>query len=143
MKPFSKILFILAFLLAQAQLSSAQNLLENKVYRVTAYKSGNNAITSTSNYAEVIPPLSIYIPNAFTPNGDGINDTFGVKGQGITNYRLLVFNRWGEVIFESTEVKKQWDGRYAGKQVEQGTYVYELFANGAKKGRTGSVTVIY
>src|SRR6185295_2220503 len=96
----------------------AQNILENKMYRVTAYKSGNNNIVSTSNYAEVIPPLSVFIPNAFTPNGDGINDTFGVKGEGIKNFVMRVYDRWGEVIFESENAKQQWDGTYKGKPAQ-------------------------
>jgi gliding motility-associated-like protein len=143
MKPFRKIIFLVSLLFGQLTGLRAQNVLENKIYRVTAYKVGNSAVSSTSNYAEVIPPLSIYIPSAFTPNNDGINDTFGVKGQGIKDYRLLIYNRWGEIIFESTEFRKQWDGKFDGSPVEQGTYVYQLYANGTKKGKTGSVTVIY
>jgi gliding motility-associated-like protein len=123
---------------------SAQNVLDNHVYRVTAHKRGNVTITSTSNYAEVIPPVSIYIPSAFTPNGDGMNDTFGVKGEGISDFHIIVYDRWGEVIFESTSARKQWDGKYKGKPVEQGTYVYQLFASGvSSKGKAGSVTVVY
>jgi gliding motility-associated-like protein len=143
MKPFRKIILVCSLLFGQAVCTRAQNIVDNKVYRVTGFKAGNNAVTSTSNYAEVIPPLSIYIPSAFTPNGDGLNDTFGVKGEGIKDYRILVYNRWGEVIFESTNVRKQWDGKFDGSPVEQGTYVYQLFANGARKGKTGTVTVIY
>jgi len=121
---------------------SAQS--QTKVYRVTAYKRGNNTITSTSNYAEVIPPLSIYIPSAFTPNGDGMNDRFGAKGEGISDYHLLVYDRWGEVIFESTNPGDQWDGKYKGEPVEQGTYVYQVFASGlGKRGKTGAVSLIY
>jgi gliding motility-associated-like protein len=143
MKPFRKIVFLLSLLFGQLSGLRAQSVLDNRVYRVTAYKLGNTSVTSVSNYAEVIPPLSIYIPNAFTPNGDGINDSFGVKGEGIKDFRLVIFNRWGDVIFESTEPRKLWDGRVAGKPVEQGVYVYQLYANGNKKGRTGSVSVIY
>lgn len=96
-----------------------------------------------SNYAEVIPPLSIYIPNAFTPNGDGMNDAFGVKGEGIRNFHLYIYNRWGEVIFETTNPKQQWDGSYAGNPVEQGVYVYQVFASGfGKNSKTGSVTLV-
>jgi len=114
----------------------AQNIIENKVYRVTAYKNGNNLITSTSNYAEVIPPVNIYVPNAFTPNGDGINDTFGVKGEGIRNFQLLIYNRWGEKIFETTNPRQQWDGLYAGQPAEQGTYVVQVFAYGLAKNKS-------
>ncbi len=122
----------------------AQNIIDNKVYRVTAHKAGNNTIASTSNYAEVIPPLGLYIPSAFTPNGDGINDTFGVKGEGIVDYHLFIYNRWGVVIFESTNPKIQWDGIYKGSKVEEGTYVYQVFASGiSAKGKTGSVSLVY
>jgi gliding motility-associated-like protein len=123
--------------------ATAQNLIESKVYRVTAYKKGNTAVTSTSNYAELIPPLNYYIPSAFTPNGDGLNDTFGVKGEGISDFHILIYNRWGTVIFESTSPKKHWDGKYEGQKVEQGTYVYQLFASGNGKGNTGVVNVVY
>jgi gliding motility-associated-like protein len=122
----------------------AQDVLPNKVYRVTAYKRGDVFVTSTSNYAEVIPPVSIYIPNAFSPNGDGLNDTFGVKGEGINNYHLYVYNRWGEMIWDSTNPRQTWDGKYNGSMSESGVYVYQLFAQGLPvKGKTGSVTLVY
>ncbi len=122
----------------------AQNIVDNSIYRVTAYKQGNNTVTSTSNYAEIIPPLNLYIPSAFTPNGDGLNDTFGVKGEGINNYHIYIYNRWGEVVFESTNPKQTWDGKFKGNNSETGTYVYQLFAEGlSKKGKTGIVSVVY
>ncbi|REJ80839.1 MAG: gliding motility-associated C-terminal domain-containing protein [Bacteroidetes bacterium] len=121
----------------------AQDILPDKVYRVTAYKKGANHVSSTSNYAEVTPPTSIYIPNAFTPNGDGLNDTFGVKGEGIKNFRLFIYNRWGEKIFETSNPNEHWDGYYGGRPAEQGTYVYQVFASGiGKKARNGSVTLV-
>lgn len=135
--------FLLPAILLYSAGLFAQEVLENPVYRVTAYKQGNNLVTSTSNYAEVIPPVSIYIPNAFTPNGDGINDTFGVKGEGIRNFRLYIYNRWGEKIFETNNPKHQWDGLYAGRPAEQGTYVVQVFAQGlAKSARNASVTLV-
>lgn len=143
MKTHRTIVILICLLFVKTHLTQAQNVVDNKVYRVTAYKRGNNTVSSTSNYAEVSPPLSIYIPSAFSPNGDGINDLFGVKGEGIKDFQILVYNRWGEVIFESTEARKQWDGKYNGNPVEQGTYVYKLFAAGIKKPKTGAVTVIY
>lgn len=138
------VFYLLGFLLALCvETVDAQNVLDNKIYRVTAYRRGAPDITSTSNYAEVIPPLSIYIPNAFTPNGDGMNDAFGVKGEGIRDFHLYVYNRWGEVIFETTNPKQQWDGSYAGQPVEQGTYVYQVFAaNLGRNSKTGSVTLV-
>jgi gliding motility-associated-like protein len=144
MKSIRKVVLLTGFFFGSSMGTKAQNVIDNKVYRVTAFQQGNNTITSTSNYAEVIPPLNIYIPSAFTPNGDGINDNFGVKGEGIRNYHLFIYNRWGTVIFESTNPKQQWDGKYNGEPAESGTYVYQLFATGvSSKGKTGSVTLVY
>ncbi len=138
-----KFLFLLILVFTWVCSISAQDVLENKIYKVTAYKNGNNQITSTSNYAEVIPPVNIYIPNAFTPNGDGINDTFGVKGEGIKNFHLYIYNRWGEKIFETTNPRQQWDGLYAGQPAEQGSYVVQVYAYGlAKSARNASVTLV-
>lgn len=138
-----KSLFILLVVFSWVYALKAQDVLENKVYKVTAYKQGNNQISSTSNYAEVIPPVNIYIPNAFTPNGDGINDSFGVKGEGIRNFHLYIYNRWGEKIFETTNPKQHWDGLYAGQPAEQGSYVVQVSAYGlAKSARNATVTLV-
>lgn len=138
-----KVLFIFFLVFSWTLTLIAQDVLENKIYKVTAYKSGNNQVSSTSNYAEVIPPVSIYIPNAFTPNGDGINDTFSVKGEGIRNFHLYIYNRWGEKIFETTNPRQQWDGIYEGQPAEQGTYVVQVYAYGlAKSARNASVTLV-
>ena len=120
---------------------------DNQVYRVTAFKKGNNAITSVSNYAEVIPPLSIYIPSAFTPNNDGINDTFGVKGEGIANFQIYVYNRWGEKVFESNDINFKWDGTYKNQSLNPAVFVYTLkvvFANSEQPEKLykGSVTLL-
>lgn len=138
-----KFLLLPAMMICLSCLSYGQDVLDNKIYKVTAVQRGNPAITSTSNYAEVIPPLSIYIPNAFTPNGDGINDMFGVKGEGIRNFQLRIYDRWGKVIFESMDPKKQWDGYFEGRPVEQGVYVVQVFALGLPKGASNaSVTLV-
>lgn len=138
--PFEWILLVCAFF---SKTLVAQNVLDNKTYRVTAYKNGNTNIVSTSNYAEVIPPLSVFIPDAFTPNGDGINDLFGVKGEGIQNFTLRIFNRWGEEVFRSNNPKQQWDGTFKGKPAEGGSYVYRFISSGkGEKIKTGSVALI-
>lgn len=123
--------------------SLAQDVLPNKVYRVTAVKRGDASIRSQSNYAEVIPELKMYIPNAFTPNGDGINDQFGVKGEGISGFHLYVYDRWGKVVFESSDPQHEWDGTYKGQPVQQDTYVYEVMSESyGRRPRTGSVTLV-
>jgi len=122
--------------------SRAQNVLDNKIYRITAYQKGNNNIVSVSNYAEVVPHPRLYIPNAFTPNDDGINDYFGVNGEGLQNFHIMIFNRWGEVIFESTNPHTLWDGTFKGKPAETGVYTYEVIAKNLDSIRTGSVSLL-
>jgi len=114
-------------------------------YRVTAYKLNDTTIISQSNIVEVMPPLNIYVPNAFTPNGDGINDLFGAKGDGIIEFNIQIFNRWGELVFESSDINKQWDGTYNGEKTETGAYAYSITAFGEKTNqisKSGSVTLV-
>ena len=116
-----------------------------KKYRVVAYKSGQPHITSVSNEVIIVPAMSIYVPNTFTPNGDGLNDTFGVAGEAIEEFRMQVFNRWGQLVFESKNAMDRWDGTYMGEPVPMGTYVYKVTAATAKGGRQlkeGQVNVI-
>jgi gliding motility-associated-like protein len=69
------------------------------------------------------------VPSAFTPNGDGKNDCFGVKEWGnVTNFKLSVYNRWGNLIFQTANVDECWDGTYKGIIQPSGTYVYQIFA---------------
>ena len=124
----------------------AQNVHQTRKYRVIAYKKGDNSVFSISNTTELAPNLSLYVPNSFTPNGDGLNDTFGVYGESIKNYRMQVFNRWGQVIFESNNVTEQWDGTYNGRFVPQGAYIYKMSANGINGNTTsknGTLNIIY
>lgn len=68
----------------------------------------------------------LYVPNAFTPNGDGTNDVFKAKTicVQIDNFRLKIYNRWGQLIFKSADISKGWDGMYKGELQQTGTYVY-------------------
>ncbi|MEX2588616.1 MAG: gliding motility-associated C-terminal domain-containing protein, partial [Chitinophagales bacterium] len=75
---------------------------------------------------EVLKESVVFVPNAFTPNGDGINDLFKVYGTRIESMRLQIFNRWGEMIFETNEIDKGWDGTYKGEKLPAGLYVYIL-----------------
>ena len=67
---------------------------------------------------------TFYAPNAFTPDGNGLNDNFIPICSGIENYNLKVFNRWGELIFETDDISIGWDGRYKGNLIEDGTYLW-------------------
>jgi gliding motility-associated-like protein len=70
----------------------------------------------------------IYVPSAFTPNSDGLNEIFKAEyGENITDFKLQIFNRWGQKIFESKNINNGWDGRYKGLSQPIGTYVWIIW----------------
>lgn len=88
---------------------------------------------------------NLYVPNVFTPDGDGVNDVFQPKGYGITSYRLQIFNRWGELIFESNDFATGWDGTVKGKVIKDESYVWKITAGdvkGRNKEYTGHVSIL-
>lgn len=102
---------------------------------------------TTQKYIVIEPACSFYIPNAFTPNGDGINDIFTGKGIGIKTYNMWIFDRWGEKIFYTNDIDKGWDGTVKGKMVEDKTDVYQWRVvlsdyNNKKREYVGHVTLI-
>jgi gliding motility-associated-like protein len=87
----------------------------------------------------------IFIPNAFTPNGDQNNDKVYVRGNTIRELTFKVFDRWGELVFETTSPKQGWDGTYKGKAATPAVYVYWLEAvcyNEEKFFKKGNITLI-
>lgn len=102
-----------------------------------------------SRLVDIIPDFAVYIPNTFTPDENGLNDVFQPLGVGIDedNYRLDIFDRWGENIFTSNNFRKGWDGSVKGgsKPAPQGVYTYKLMVHdilGNKHPYVGHVTVI-
>ncbi len=96
---------------------------------------------------EVNTSTDIFIPNAFTPNGDGVNDQFKMFGDlGNVHYiDIAIFDRWGEKVYESNNPNFEWDGVYKGEPAPQGVYIYTTtiaFGNGTHKDYKGSVTLI-
>lgn len=82
-------------------------------------------LTDTVLVTGTLGEATVYIPNSFTPNGDGLNDRFSGYGESFSSFRLLVFNRWGELIFETTD-PAGWDGNYNGIKATDDVYVYKL-----------------
>lgn len=148
MKTSTTIQLILS--IAMIFIMTAINAQNTERYRVTAVKKLNNQILSVSNEVEVTPASTFYIPTAFSPNGDGLNETFGIIGEGITEYSMQIFNRWGELIFESNNTASQWDGTYANEKVQTGVYVFKVIAKGTSDNgkykktfnQNGTVTVV-
>ncbi|MEI6124686.1 MAG: gliding motility-associated C-terminal domain-containing protein [Bacteroidota bacterium] len=87
----------------------------------------------------------VYIPNIFSPNKDGANDVFRVRGPEIDSAHLQVYNRWGNMVFESKDVYEGWDGTFKGKDCEAGVYYYwaeVTFKNGEKVVKKGDVSLV-
>ncbi len=85
--------------------------------------------TDTVSLKEICP-TRIYVPNAFTPNFDGTNDSFGIYGFHIINMKLTIFDRWGSLLFESTDPDERWDGTVNGEPAANGVYVWQLNVEG-------------
>lgn len=83
---------------------------------------------TTTEPLEVLPEFTVYIPNAFTPDGDGLNDVFYVYGEEITELNMKIFDRWGNLIFETNTQTEGWDGRANGGReiAQQDVYVYKV-----------------
>ena len=90
---------------------------------------GDDSLTSDRT---VVLTSSLVIPNAFSPNHDEINEVFKVKShQNIVEFHAYIFNRWGQKLYEWTDLEGGWDGTYQGKDVKQGTYFVLVKAKGA------------
>ena len=87
----------------------------------------NGCYANDSVLVTVIPNYNLFIPNCFTPNGDGNNDLFQMFGnkKAIIFWEIKVFNRWGELVFESNDINFGWDGSYKGHMQDPGVFVYE------------------
>ncbi|MEP7169311.1 MAG: gliding motility-associated C-terminal domain-containing protein [Bacteroidota bacterium] len=144
-KKIKYLIIYAALILLGKETAFSQNVQSSRKYRVIAYKAGSPEITSMSNETEVIPTMFIYVPNSFTPNGDGLNDTFGISGEAIQKFSMRIFNRWGEMIFETSNTNDQWNGTFKGQKVPMGSYVYKIFASGLTGKRVqkeGTVSLI-
>ena len=90
-----------------------------------------DSISSVSNIGCMHEEKSyIYIPNAFTPNGDGLNDRFGAKGLYITEFSMRIYTRWGELVYSNNSIFDSWDGRFNGKICDEGTYIWMATVKG-------------
>ena len=105
----------------------------------------NGCIDSISNYVEIKPISEIYIPNAFTPNGDTKNDIFQVYTHNVKEMQVQIYDRWGLKIIEWNDVKGGWDGKINGNPAQSDTYVYRvatLDVNEKSEVRIGHVSLV-
>ncbi|MGV3629621.1 MAG: gliding motility-associated C-terminal domain-containing protein [Bacteroidota bacterium] len=87
----------------------------------------------------------IYVPNTFTPDGSKFNEVFKAYGEGIENFQMLIFDRWGELIYTMDSMDDSWDGRYLGKLCQDGTYTWKITysdMSGEYKTITGHINLL-
>lgn len=80
----------------------------------------------------IAPEFLLYVPNAFTPNSDNTNDIFLPKGEGITEYSLWIYDRWGELLFKTNDINTGWDGMKGGTVLQQDSYAWKIEARNIK-----------
>ncbi|HRO39991.1 MAG TPA: PKD domain-containing protein [Flavobacteriales bacterium] len=134
----------------------AYHYLEPGTWEVLLSVSDDHGCTATAAHVVQVDPLyDITLPNAFTPNPNGGgggffdptdlgNDVFYPFVRFVKDFRFRIFNRWGELVFESNDVKKGWDGYYRGQLSQQDVYVYQLwvrFVDNKESQRTGDLTL--
>lgn len=86
----------------------------------------------------------LFVPDAFSPNGDGINDLFEIKGEIAADYDLTIFSAWGTAVFHSRNITQSWDGKLDGTPLPPGFYAYKIIvgAEGSSFAKTGSVLIL-
>jgi len=100
--------------------------------------------TACSDIIATVVPL-LDVPTAFTPNGDGINDLVNVRGFGISKMDWRIYNRWGQLVFQTGSMNEGWDGKYKGVLQPQEVYVYVLdvtFTDGTTFRKKGDITLL-
>jgi len=117
---------------------------ETITYTVTAVDT--NGCTATDDVTVIVNYDNvIWVPNIFSPNGDGNNDYLFVRGKGVESFQFVVYSRWGEKVFESTSLTDGWNGRFRGKDMNKAVFVYYLkgfFKDGSEFNQKGDITLI-
>lgn len=119
----------------------------NQDYVITVSMVNGNATCYgyATLHAEVTKPEPLFIPSAFSPNGDGNNDVFWIYGQSIKTVDLKVFNRWGELVYNSNNQFSGWDGSYKGQMQQPSVFTYDAhvtFLDNSTYNQHGSITLI-
>jgi gliding motility-associated-like protein len=115
-------------------------------YSVTLIAGNQNGCLDTAEQIlDVIPDFYFFFPNSFTPNKNDKNEVYTGYGTGLKSYRMRIFNRWGEMVFESIDMSVGWDGTYKGKPSDPDSYVcvFDLESYvGKKSRRMGNVILV-
>lgn len=101
-------------------------------FDVTLIVTNQNGCKDTADNVVVMNGVyNFYVPSGFTPNGDGVNDVFFPKGEGVDplDYEMYIFDRWGRKVFETSDATKTWDGTYLGLPAPEGVYIWKIITN--------------
>ncbi|MCT4580141.1 MAG: gliding motility-associated C-terminal domain-containing protein [Flavobacteriales bacterium] len=117
------------------------------VYTVTV-QDANNCVVDVEASVHLTESCDyhLFLPNVFSPNNDGDNDVFYVRGKGFESLKFVVFDRWGNKMFESTDKEIGWDGAFGGELVPSGVYVYYVevdYYDGTSEIKEGNVCVVF
>jgi gliding motility-associated-like protein len=125
---------------------------EAGIYPVVLVASNEFNCSDTSIKAiTVLSDFNVYVPNAFSPNGNGLNDTFMPVLRAVQSFEFSVYNRWGEKLFSTNQLNTGWDGTFKGEDCKQDVYVWKLYVKGlsgqdkgytAEKDYTGQVLLV-
>ena len=111
-------------------------------------------VASNSIYCKVQDTVTVivdincgdfFIPNVFSPNGDGLNDLINVHGRCISTFNLQIFNRWGEKVFETSSLSESWDGTFRGQKLDTGVFIYKadgVSIDGQEFKMKGNITLL-
>ncbi len=128
--------------------SPAHTYAQRGTYTARLIATSNGGCTDTTELPVTVEPeFTLYVPNAFTPNGDGKNDIFLAYGNEISSFKMGVYDRWGNLIFTSDDIMSGWDGRASdGSEIaQQDVYVYKIAVKdfeGKAHGLTGSFSLL-
>lgn len=114
--------------------------------RIWVKAKGSSACQDTVNSATALTLQDkVFIPNSFSPNGDGVNDVINIYGAAIRELRFAIFNQWGEKVFETRDTNIGWDGRYKGRPQPSGVYIYVcqlVLIDGTAQTKKGTINLI-
>jgi gliding motility-associated-like protein len=128
--------------------SPAHTYTQRGTYNARLIATSDGGCTDTTEMPVTVEPeFTLYVPTAFTPNGDGKNDVFFAYGNEITSFTMRVYDRWGNLVFASEDIMSGWDGRAKdGSEIaQQDVYVYKIAVKdfeGKAHGLTGSFSLL-
>ena len=117
----------------------------NTTYVLTGYNSSKCKYNDTLHVCVVQDCGEMFVPNAFSPNLDGVNDVLYVRGKCLKNLTFMIFNRWGEKVFETSDQRLGWDGTFNGELLNTAVFVYRLEGttfDGNAFSQKGNITLI-